>query len=89
MSKAAPLPLGATLIRKGESAITSTRSLVPEAPLLVSVQVAPVRSPKLGTIAVTVRLDPERYERLKSEASTLRRTNQDIIVEALDARWRM
>jgi hypothetical protein len=33
---------------------------------------------------VTVRLDPVRYERLKSEAAASRRTNQDIIVSALD-----
>ena len=38
-----------------------------------------------GTIAVTVRLDPERYERLKIHGAKTRRTNQDILVEALDA----
>ncbi len=37
-----------------------------------------------GTIAVTVRLDPGRYERLKVYGARLRRTNQDILVEALD-----
>jgi predicted transcriptional regulator len=34
---------------------------------------------------VTVRLDPERYERLKIHGAKTRRTNQDILVEALDA----
>ena len=37
-----------------------------------------------GTIAVTVRLDPTRYERLKVHGARLRRTNQEIFVEALD-----
>lgn len=37
-----------------------------------------------GTIAVTVRLDPARYERLKVHGARLRRTNQEIFVEALD-----
>ena len=37
-----------------------------------------------GTIAVTVRLDPARYERLKVHGARRRRTNQEILVEALD-----
>lgn len=37
-----------------------------------------------GTIAVTVRLDPARYERLKVHGARHRRTNQEIFVEALD-----
>lgn len=37
-----------------------------------------------GTIAVTVRLDPSRYERLKVHGARRRQTNQDILVEALD-----
>lgn len=41
-----------------------------------------------GTIAVTVRLDPRRYERLKVYGARLRRTNQEIIVEALDRYFR-
>lgn len=41
-----------------------------------------------GTIAVTVRLDPRRYERLKVHGARLRRTNQDILVEALDRYFR-
>jgi predicted transcriptional regulator len=36
------------------------------------------------TIAVTVRLDEARYERLKRFGSQHRITNQDIIVAALD-----
>lgn len=37
-----------------------------------------------GTIAVTVRLDPARYEKLKVYGARQRRTNQEILVEALD-----
>ena len=38
-----------------------------------------------GTIAVTVRLDPTRYERMKLLGARRRRTNQDMLVAALDA----
>jgi hypothetical protein len=37
-----------------------------------------------GTIAISVRLDPERYERMKIHGVRNRRTNQVILVEALD-----
>lgn len=47
---------------------------------------APSRQPRgiQGTIAVTVRLDPDRYERMKIHGARCRLTNQDILVEALD-----
>jgi hypothetical protein len=38
-----------------------------------------------GTIAVTVRLDPDRYERLKIHGARQRQSNQQILVAALDA----
>lgn len=40
-----------------------------------------------NTVAVTVRLDPERYKRLISYGARFapRRKNQEIFVEALDA----
>ena len=41
-----------------------------------------------GTIAVTVRLDPIRYERLKVHGVRVRRTNQKILVKALDDYFR-
>ncbi len=41
-----------------------------------------------GTIAVTLRLDPARYERLKVHGARARRTNQEILVEALDDYFR-
>jgi hypothetical protein len=39
-----------------------------------------------GTVAVTVRLDRERYQKLVGYGArfTPRKTNQDILVEALD-----
>jgi hypothetical protein len=75
MSKAAPTPLGATLIRKGDP--------IPPVEQTPTDHRAP--PPKLGTIAVTLRLDPDRYEQLKAEAAATRRTNQDILRDALDA----
>ena len=52
----------------------------------------PVVSPSLSrlasrvqpTIAVTVRLDEVRYERMKTWGTTRRVTNQEVIVAALD-----
>jgi hypothetical protein len=40
-----------------------------------------------GTIALTVRLDPERYRKLAAHAAQFqpRKTHQEILVEALDA----
>jgi hypothetical protein len=74
-------PLGADLIaRKGEA--------VPAQPP------APTPPPEANTphgtkdtIALTVRLDPERYRRLVAYAAGFvpRKTHQDILVEALDA----
>ncbi len=37
-----------------------------------------------ATIAVTVRLDERRYERMKNWGTTRRVTNQEVIVAALD-----
>lgn len=84
--------LGSALIaRKGEAAPTVSPTVHIEAAhaaALASVQTeaAPaVPRGAAGTIAVTVRLDPERYERLKIHGAKTRRTNQDILVESLDS----
>lgn len=82
MSK--PAPLAAALVRKGASAPVSTAPDPAPAPP-TETPVHPTAPAKVGTIAVTVRLDPERYERLKQESARSRRTNQAIIVAALDA----
>jgi hypothetical protein len=52
-------------------------------------EIAPAPPPRLlsrvqATIAVTVRLDETRYERVKSWGTGRRVTNQEIIVAALD-----
>jgi hypothetical protein len=41
-----------------------------------------------GTIAITVRLDPDRYGRLKSVGLEHGLTNQEIMVAALDEWFR-
>jgi hypothetical protein len=71
-------PLAGVIVRKGggeEAASVPAPALPPAAAL----------PPRLGTIAVTLRLDPDRYDRLKSLAAATRRTNQDILTAALDA----
>ena len=78
----AKLPhLGSGLItRKGDAAPAVKPDVVENVPV-VAVQPRGTA----GTIAVTVRLDPERYERLKMHGVRQRRSNQEILVEALDA----
>lgn len=73
-------PLAGVIVRKGAEEAAS----VPPA-ALPPVTAPTVLPPRVGTIAVTLRLDPERYERLKSLAATTRRTNQDILRDALDS----
>lgn len=90
----APRLEGGLIVRKGEASPSITTPPVSVSPLAASVPAAsesptPARAPLprgiAGTIAVTVRLDPERYERLKVHGARHRRTNQEIIVAALDA----
>ncbi len=86
-----PPRLGGNLIvRKGEAA--PAVAAVPPAPARTVERPAaskPVRASVPhglgGTIAVTVRLDPTRYERLKMYGVRQRRTNQELLVEAIDA----
>ncbi len=83
--KMTPLKSG-LIVRKGEA--------MPAAPLGVSVSGAAsnandsgtVGRVRRGTIAITVRLDPDRYTRLKGAGVRRGLTNQDIMVTALD-RW--
>jgi hypothetical protein len=85
MSK--PSRLGGDLIvRKGEAApAVSAVDPLPEPAKAVDIPIpTPVPHGLTGTIAVTVRLDPVRYERLKIYGVRQRRTNQDLLVEALD-----
>lgn len=72
--------LSGMIMRKGDSAAS-----VPAPELPPASEMKAARPARVGTIAVTVRLDPERYERLKSFSTETRRTNQEHIINALDA----
>lgn len=76
MPKSAAAPL--FVPKKGDAA--------PAIEAIETPQLEPLRSASRvrATIAVTVRLDEERYERLKNYSLSNRITNQDIIVAALD-----
>ena len=81
MPKRKAAPLNASLLaRKGEAAPASHRASAetPESPTL--------RGTK-DTVAVTVRLDHDRYHKLVGYGAqfTPRRTNQEILIAALDA----
>jgi len=90
MSKATPTPLMMPAIaRKGDAspAVTSfdrqpvsDPATAPEPPPVPARLLSRVQA----TIAVTVRLDESRYERMKSWGTSRRVTNQEIIVAALD-----
>jgi hypothetical protein len=91
MSKSAPAPLTMPVIpKKGEAtpAITSFEDPTPASasPPLHEPTVSPSRlaSRVQPTIAVTVRLDEVRYERMKTWGTARRVTNQEVIVAALD-----
>jgi hypothetical protein len=87
MSKAAPTPLVMPAIaRKGDASPAVTSFDEPASNPGPEAVVTPARllSRVLATIAVTVRLDEARYERMKSWGTGRRVTNQEIIVAALD-----
>jgi len=87
---------GDLIVRKGEAApavsnpvVAATEDSEPpqatEGPPETPQAPAPVPHGLAGTIAVTVRLDPMRYERLKIYGVRQRLTNQQLLVEAIDA----
>jgi hypothetical protein len=87
--KMTPLESG-LIVRKGHAAPASQRESVPEHGLLpvklTQSMPQPIgRARRSGTIAITVRLDPDRYERLKALGVNQGLTNQEIMVAALDA----
>jgi hypothetical protein len=94
MSKAAPTPLMMPAIAKKGDAVPAVTSfeesrVEPAATPTQTPEIAPAPQPRLlsrvqATIAVTVRLDETRYERVKSWGTGRRVTNQEIIVAALD-----
>ncbi len=67
------------IVRKGEAA----PAISEKNDVSLNKQEIPLGN-KRGTIAVTLRLDPERYEKLKLHGVYNRLTNQDIILAALD-----
>jgi hypothetical protein len=86
-----PRLVGDLIVRKGEAApAVAAPAPVPDKPA-ATVETRPAAGPApvphglAGTIAVTVRLDPMRYERLKIYGVRQRRTNQELLVEAIDA----
>lgn len=87
-----PRLVGDLIVRKGEatpavstSAPISNALETGEIPPPAASGPLPVPHGLAGTIAVTVRLDPARYERLKIYGVRQRRTNQELLVEAIDA----
>jgi hypothetical protein len=93
MRKSAPAPLVIPDAPKKGEAAPAVRSFEPERvqPPAEQKQPEPPPAPSRlssrvqATIAVTVRLDETRYERMKRWGTTDRRvTNQEIIVAALD-----
>jgi hypothetical protein len=83
MAKPKAAPLDANLIaRKGEAAPAS-----PPPQTTASETSSTIPRGTKGTIALTVRLDPERYRKLAAYAAQFqpRKTHQEILVEALDA----
>lgn len=95
MSKSPSRLESGLIARKGEAAPTTVaRSTVQsvasdsdKAEVVNQTQPVERSMPKgiAGTIAVTVRLDPDRYERLKIHGARQRQSNQQILVAALDA----
>lgn len=83
-TKAAHLD-AALLARKGEAVPAGTASATVQT--VEHAEDTPIPKGTTGTIAVTVRLDPERYRRLVSYGARFvpRRTNQEILIAALDA----
>jgi len=64
---------------------TKARPSAPAAPTPNPGPVLPPSSSKVrSTVAVTVRLDHDRYQALKQLGAKRRLTNQDILVAALD-----
>jgi hypothetical protein len=78
MAKRKTTPLDGNLVRKGEAAPAA--ATMPAA-------VSDIPRGTKGTIAVTVRLDPARYQRLMAYKARFprRMKNQEILVAALDA----
>jgi hypothetical protein len=82
MAKGKPASLNGGLVRKGEAAPAKTPT-----PTTGLANTSDIPHGTKGTIAVTVRLDPKRYQRLMAYKARFSRRikNQEILVKALDA----
>jgi hypothetical protein len=82
MAREKPASLNGGLVRKGEATPAKTPT---SAPALVDTPDIPHGTK--GTIAITVRLDPARYQQLMAYKARFPRRikNQEILVKALDA----
>jgi hypothetical protein len=75
----------ALIVRKGLATPTGRQGETPVNSSVVSVASGRIgRARRSGTIAITVRLDPDRYQRLKDTGLEHGLTNQEIMVAALD-----
>lgn len=91
MSKSPPASLSIPgMPRKGDAApAVSSLDIPTPPPLLPEPPPARLSSRVQATIAVTVRLDEPRYERMKGWGTARRVTNQETIVAALDMFFRL
>ena len=67
----------------------TTPAIAPALPATDELPPSRLTSRVQATIAVTVRLDERRYERMKGWGTTRRVTNQEVIVAALDRFFRL
>src|SRR5689334_4309834 len=93
MSKSAPSPLTLPAIAKKGQAAPAVQSIEQTPQSSQTHDSSPATDPSTqlrsssrvrATIAVTLRLDEERYERLKTYGASRRLTNQEILTAALD-----
>ena len=81
MSAKRPAQLTGSVIRTKGEAAPSSAAPTP----LAQEKGTPATAADTKRIAVTVRLSDEEYRKLKLHGINTRKSNQDIIVEALDA----
>lgn len=84
MSKPASLSAG-LIAKKGEAApVAAAPQPIPPASAPTPAALPAPKGANTNTIAVTVRLDPDRYQALKLYGVKTRTSNQDVLVAALD-----
>lgn len=83
--EAAPAP---TVIQPVSPAVAAPQPITPPNATAQATQAIlkapPPKGSNTNTIAVTVRLDPDRYQALKLYGVKTRTSNQDVLVAALD-----